>query len=139
MLNYPMKINWTPFAYTQLELINRIGTVTSGFIVGQDIGKFKTIENLLPVNFDENTIDAVYSSIYERIGDKLLGVFIKDPLLLPTHCADWFIEDIVMKIAFPNPEFYLFSLDKALHPLRIIKEYQDYKEYIPDHSRSHHV
>lgn len=133
MLNYLMKINWTPFAYTQLELIDRIGTVTSGFIIGRDIGKFKVIESLLPVNFDENSIGTVYKNIYERVGDQLLGVFLKDPLTLSIPCVEWFIEDIVMKITFPEPEFYYCSVDKNLQPLKVIKEYQDYKEYMPVH------
>lgn len=101
-----MKIRLTPTAAAQLELMGDM-TNKTGFVMGQDIGKFRIIENLLPVNFDETTIDEVYAKTYNKIGDKLIGVFFN-------HCepffSDWFIENIIVKIKYPRPEFYLYDV-----------------------------
>ena len=99
----------TPAALTRLELI--IGTLSNetGFIIGQDIGKYKIIEDLFPINFDENSADMVYSKVYSKIGDKLLGVFFNNREPFP---CDWFIEDIVINIKYPQPEFYFYHADE---------------------------
>ena len=70
-----MKIKLIPAAAALLELIGDTRTNKTGFVIGQDIGKFRIIENLLPVNFDETTINEVYAKAYNKIGDKLIGVF----------------------------------------------------------------
>ncbi len=103
-----MKIKLTPAAFTQLELTMGIRSHETGFIIGQRLGKHTIIENLFPVNFDENTIDDIYARIYDKYGDKLLGVFFNNKE--PFH-SDWFIEDLVMRIKFPRPEFYLYDAD----------------------------
>jgi hypothetical protein len=104
-----MKIRLIPTAAALLELIGDTRTNKTGFVVGQDIGKFRIIENLLPVNFDETTIDEVYAKAYNKIGDKLIGVFFN-------HCetfeSDWFIENIIIKIKEPRPEFYIYDVNK---------------------------
>ena len=103
-----MKIRLTPTAAAQLELIGETMTNKTGFILGQDIGKFRIIENLLPVNFDETNIDEVYARVLNKIGDKLIGVFFN-------HCeafaSDWFIENTIIKIKEPQPEFYLCDVN----------------------------
>ncbi|NIM11024.1 MAG: hypothetical protein GTO45_03480 [Candidatus Aminicenantes bacterium] len=103
-----MKIKLTPAALMQMELVAGIHSNETGFIIGQRIGKHTIIENLFPVNFDENTIDDVYARIYNKLGDKLLGVFFnnKEPFF-----SDWFIEDMVIRIKSPQPEFYLYDAD----------------------------
>lgn len=104
-----MKIRLTPTAAAQLELISDTMTNETGFVIGQDIGKFRIIENLLPVNFDETTINEVYAKAYNKIGDKLIGVFFN-------HCepfdSDWFIETVIIKIKEPQPEFYLYDVNQ---------------------------
>jgi hypothetical protein len=105
-----MKIRLTPTAADQLELIGDTMTNKTGFIIGQDIGKFRIIENLLPVNFDETTINEVYAKAYNKMGDKLIGIFFN-------HCepffSDWFIENLVIKIKDQQPEFYLYDVNKT--------------------------
>ena len=104
-----MKVRLTPTALTQLELITTAATNETGFIMGQAIGQFRVIEHLLPVNFDETTIHQIYAKTYNKIGDKLMGVFFN-------HCepfnSDWFIEDIIIKIKHPQPEFYYYDINK---------------------------
>lgn len=104
-----MKIKLIPTATALLELIGDTRTNKTGFVIGQDIGKFRIIENLLPVNFDETTINEVYAKAYNKIGDKLIGVFFSHN---ETFDSDWFIENIIIKIKKPKPEFYLYDVNK---------------------------
>jgi len=113
-----VKVNLTPAALTQLELI--IGTFANetGFIIGQDIGKYKVIEGLFPINFYEGTIDTVYPWVYSKINDKLMGVFFNNR---EPFSSDWFIEDIIIKIKYPQPEFYFYDVDKKYIRLPEVK------------------
>jgi hypothetical protein len=113
-----MKIKLTPAALTQLELVAAVHTNETGFIIGASIGKHKIIENLFPVDFDETTIDDVYAGIYEKLGHKLLGVFFnhKEPFF-----SDWFIEDLVLRIKSPQPEFYFYDADNQYIRLPEVK------------------
>jgi len=104
-----MKIRLTPTAAVQIELLGDTMTNETGFVFGQDIGKFRIIENLLPVNFDETTIDEIYTKAYKKIGDKLIGVFFNH---CDTFASDWFIENIIIKIKEPQPEFYLYDVNQ---------------------------
>lgn len=104
-----MKIRLTPTAITQLGVINATTSNETGFIIGQDIGKFRIIEYLLPVNFNETTINEIYAKVYNETGGKLIGVFFNQ---CEPFFSDWFIEDIVMKIESPQPEFYLYNENK---------------------------
>ena len=104
-----MKIKLIPTAAALLELIGDTRTNKTGFVIGQEIGKFRIIENLLPVNFDETTINEVYAKAYNKLGDKLIGVFFNHN---ETFDSDWFIENIIIKIKKPQPEFYLYDVNK---------------------------
>jgi hypothetical protein len=101
-----MNIKFTPSARTQLELV--IGTLSNdtGFIIGQEFGKIRLIEELFPINFDESSVDMLYAKMYSKHGDRLMGVFFNnsEPFL-----NDWFIEDIIIKIKYPQPEFYFYE------------------------------
>ncbi len=110
----PMKISLTPNASTILELIAGSLTHETGFITGRDIGHFRIVENLIPINFNESAIDEVYSKAYRRLGDKLLGVFFNNR---ETFSSDWFIENIILKIKSSQPEFYLYGVDHKIHPV----------------------
>jgi hypothetical protein len=107
--NMAMKIKLIPTAAALLELIGDTRTNKTGFVIGQDIGKFRIIENLLAVNFDETTINEVYAKAYNKLGDKLIGVFFNHN---ETFDSDWFIENIIIKIKKPQPEFYLYDVNK---------------------------
>jgi hypothetical protein len=103
-----MKIKFTPSARTQLELV--IGTLSNdtGFIIGQEFGKIRLVEEMFPINFDESSVDSLYAKMYRKVGDRLMGVFFNnsEPFL-----SDWFIEDIIIKIKYPQPEFYFYEAE----------------------------
>ncbi len=104
-----MKIKFTPDALTRLELVIGMLSNDTGFLIGEEFGKIKLIEELFPINFDKDTIDMLYARMYSKVGDKLLGVFFNnsEPFL-----SDWFIEDIIIKIKYPQPEFYFYDADE---------------------------
>jgi hypothetical protein len=104
-----MKIKVTQAARTQLALIADMLSTQTGFIMGQDIGKFRVIENLFPANFNETTIDEVYAKVYSKFGDKLTGVFFNNT---EPFASDWFIGDTVIIIKYAQPEFFLFDADR---------------------------
>jgi hypothetical protein len=115
-----MKIKLTPGALIQLELIAETRTNKTGFLFGMDIGKFTMIESLMPVNFDETTIDDIYAAVCIKMGDKIKGVFFNNQEPFPSQ---WFIEDIIMKVKFPDPEFY--SYDYNLNFTRLPHDEED--------------
>lgn len=106
-----MKINFTPDARLQFHLIQETPSIQNGFVVGQNIGKHLIIENIFPVNFNEKSIDSVYSLYYDEMGEKLAGVFFnnREPFL-----CDWFLEDIIIKITPQKQEVgvYLYDFEK---------------------------
>jgi hypothetical protein len=104
-----MKINLTPAAISQVELIGDMEVIQTGFIIGSVIGKHIIIQQLFPVHFDESNIDQVYGKMFSRVGEHLVGVFFNhsEPFF-----SDWFLEDVVLKINHPihQSEFYLYDI-----------------------------
>jgi len=109
-----MKIRLTQTARQQLAVIVDTYSNETGFMLGQDIGKYRIIEGFLPINFYETDIDEIYAKIYSKIGKKLVGVFFNNK---EAFHSEWFIEDVVIKIKHPQPEFYLYNAD--MKPVRL--------------------
>lgn len=103
-----MNIKFTPEALTQLELV--IGTLSNetGFLVGQNMGKIRVVESLFPINFDRGNLNMLYAKMYSKLGDRLMGVFFNNS---EPFESDWFIEDIIIRIKYPQPEFYFYDID----------------------------
>ena len=110
-----MKIRLTPTALAQLEWLAETGTNQTGFISGQDLGNFRIIETLFPINFNPANLDEVYEKTYSKIGDKLLGVFFNrcEPFF-----SDWLVENLIMTLTYPQLEFYLYGVNQRLKPLQ---------------------
>lgn len=106
-----MKIDLTPTAAQQAELIAEMEVIKTGFLLGNIMGKHIIVEQLFPVNFNEGNINAIYGLMTNRLKGKLLGVFFNNMDLFPT---DWFLEDVIIKINPPHrrPEFYIYDIDK---------------------------
>jgi hypothetical protein len=109
-----MNIKFTPPALAQLQLVMDALTDETGFLTGQSMGKIRIIESIFPARFDEKSIDELYAGIYRKMGDQLMGVFFnrREPFE-----SDWFIEDIIIKIKDPQPEFYFYDVDHRYIPL----------------------
>ena len=101
-----MKIRFTPRAQKQLDMIKDLDPAATGFVSGIEIGKYVIIENLVPVNFDESNIDEVYSEIYSKTGEKLIGPFFKNNTFFKN---EWFLSDIIIEIGEKKCESYLYK------------------------------
>ncbi|MCK4765855.1 MAG: hypothetical protein KAW12_26885, partial [Candidatus Aminicenantes bacterium] len=53
------------------------------FVLGIEIGKHIIVEELFPVNFQEDNIDAVYQEVIDKKGEKLIGPFFKRAVPAP--------------------------------------------------------
>lgn len=106
-----MKINLTPAATRQAELIADMTVIETGFLMGGVLGKHIIVEQLFPVNFNEENIDEIYGKMVGRVGEKLLGVFFNNRAPFP---SDWFLEDVIIKInpSQRQPEFYICDVEK---------------------------
>ena len=106
-----MKIDLTPEAETQAELIRDMNTVENGFLMGTVMGKHIIIEALFPVNFNEKTIDDAYRKMIEKHGDRVMGVFFNNrgPFL-----SEWFLEDVILTIdaKMQRWEPYIYEFEK---------------------------
>lgn len=109
-----MEITLTTTAQTQLNLITEVASNGTGFLMGQDMGRFRIIESLLPVDFTEATIDDIYSRMVQKTGNKLLGVFFHN--IKPFH-NEWLWEDIILEIRNTEPLFYRYDPEKG--PVRV--------------------
>jgi len=109
-----MKVHLTPGAQEKIELIRALKTPGTGFLFGTRLGQYLLLEDLLPLAFDEHGLEPVYAQVFERQGEKLLGVYFMNR---PIFLDDWFIGDIILEIADPGLSFYLCSPDKRPLPL----------------------
>ncbi len=106
-----MKIDLTPAAVRQSELIAEMDVIETGFLMGSVLGKHIIVEQLFPVNFNEGNIDEIYGKMVGNVGEKLLGVFFNNRAPFP---SDWFLEDVIIKInpLHRQPEFYVYDVEK---------------------------
>lgn len=108
-----MKIDLTPAAARQAELIADMAAIETGFLMGGVIGAHIVIEELFPVNFNEENIAEIYGKMFDKMGEKLLGVFFNNKAPFP---SDWFLEDVIIKInplpLHRQPEFYIYDVEK---------------------------
>ena len=106
-----MKIDLTPEARTQAELIRDMNTVENGFLMGTVMGKHIIIEALFPVNFNEKTISDAYRTMLDKNGDRVMGVFFnnREPFL-----SEWFLEDVIMTIDAETQrwESYIYEFEE---------------------------
>ncbi len=101
-----MKIHFTPEAKTQLRLISKLDTISTGFTTGIEIGKHVIIENLFTVDFDETNIAKVYAEVLKEKGDKLMGPFFKNSKFFD---SDWFRGDLIIKIGSKKNESFFYE------------------------------
>jgi hypothetical protein len=112
---WTMKIRLTPPALVQLEWLAKTDSNQTGFITGLDLGRFRIIETLFPINFTPSDFDAVCEKTYSQIGNKMLGVFFYR--CAPFFC-DWLMENLIVQLDYPQIEFFLYDVNRRLKPLQ---------------------
>lgn len=103
-----MEVRFSSRANFQLSLFFDLGLKETGFLVGKDLGKYKIIESLIPISFNKKNICDVYTKAYNRIGNRLMGVFFFNKLIF---LDDWFIEDIIIKVKDNDIKVFLCEID----------------------------
>lgn len=115
-----MKIRFSSRANSQLSLFSDLGLRETGFVVGMDLGKYKIIESLIPISFNKKNICGIYRKIYNKIGNRLMGVFFFNKYIF---LDDWFIEDIIIKVKDNDIKVFLYEInskssEKALQEIK---------------------
>ena len=106
-----MKVHLTPEAKRHLNLYRRLENVSTGFLIGNEIGKHIMVDSLIPLAFDERNIDHVYNAVLKEYGTKLIGLFFAEKHFF---LNDWFMGDVILKFDEQNMVFYHFDLDKTM-------------------------
>lgn len=103
-----MEVRFSSRANSQLSLFFDLDLKETGFLVGEDLGKYKIIESLIPISFNKKNICDVYRKAYNRIGNKLMGVFFFNKYIF---LDDWFIEDIIIKVKDNDIKVFLYEIN----------------------------
>ena len=90
-----MKLQLTPSALREINVLRSAGYKGTGFLLGSTIGRFILINQLLPLDFKRENGSNVYRSVCASYQQRLQGVFFcrRRPFAL-----DWFLHDLVMVI-----------------------------------------
>jgi hypothetical protein len=105
-----MKIRFASEARRQFDLLLRLDSGETGFIVGRDIGGFRIIKNFFSVHFHRKNIGEVYETFLHEMNEELLGVFFINRRLF---VSDWFCEDIILKIEGQQATFFDCRFDSV--------------------------
>jgi hypothetical protein len=90
-----MKVQLTPAALQEIKVLRSSGYKGTGFLLGSVIGRFVIIDQLMALDFDRDSADAVYRSVCASYQQRLQGVFFCRRRLF---VLDWFLQDLVMVI-----------------------------------------
>ena len=101
-------LNYTVEAHHQIQLVRQLITIKNGFILGTKIGKHLIIKQMMPANFNKDTLSESYLHVFNQQGIGLLGVFFN---YSKPFFDDWLIEDIIFIIDH-NKELRLFTYDQ---------------------------
>ncbi|MCX6553600.1 MAG: hypothetical protein NTZ12_01075 [Candidatus Aminicenantes bacterium] len=119
-----MKVQLTPAALREISVLRSIGYKGAGFLLGDAIGHFVIIDQLLVLDFSREHGDDVYRSVLASYRQRLQGVFFcrRRPFVL-----DRFLQDLVVvidgdEIEIRHCEFSASKRKAVLVPLLEDKE-----------------
>jgi hypothetical protein len=112
-----MKIEFSPTSRSQLDVLIETKSKETGFIFGFNMGQYKIIDSFFPLRFNRSSLNRIYPRIFNRFGDRLIGVFfINDPVFM----SDWFLEQMIVEVRDQNTEIYMCRFDDGFHQKRLI-------------------
>jgi hypothetical protein len=112
-----MNVQLLPGALKEIEALRASGYRGAGFLLGTVIGRFLLVEQLLPLDFNRRSGDAVYAPLWEKYGQRLQGVFF---CRKPPFASDWFIGDLVMAIRPSQIEILVCEFSAAKRRGRLV-------------------
>ena len=101
-----MKIVFTPEALAMVHFISNSESPVNGFVLGNEIGKYKIISGFIPFRLNKKNVNRLYSNFYEKFGTKLKGIFFFNGDLF---LNDWFIDDLIIKIYQPRIKIFYYN------------------------------
>lgn len=112
-----MKIEFSPKSRSQLDVLIELESKETGFIFGFNTGQYRLIDTFFPIRFTRGSIKRIYSQVFNRFRNRLIGVFfINEPVFL----SDWFLEQMIVDVQNQKPEIYLCRFDDGSHQKRLI-------------------
>ncbi|MBN2398827.1 MAG: hypothetical protein JXI33_00640 [Candidatus Aminicenantes bacterium] len=96
-----MKVQLTPAVLQGITVLRSSGYKGAGFLLGSTIGRFIIIEQLLPLDFNRDSVNNIYRSVCASYQQRLQGVFFcrRRPF-----ATDWFLYDLVLVIGHDHIE-----------------------------------
>jgi len=120
-----MKVQLTPAALGEVAILRSSGYKGAGFLLGSAIGRFTIIEQLLPLDFNRDSADAVCRSVLANCQQRLRGVFFcrRRPLAL-----DWFLHGWVMVIGSDQIELRRCEFSQRRHQAVLLPLFEEQEE-----------
>jgi len=124
-----MKVQLTPAVLQEIAVLRAAGYKGTGFLLGNTIGHFVIIEQLLPLDFMRDNGDDVYRSVCASYQQRLQGVFFcrRRPFVL-----DWFLHDLVMVIGADQIEIRGCEFSDQKQKTVLIPLWEDKEEKWPN-------
>jgi hypothetical protein len=124
-----MKVQLTPAALREITVLRSSGYKGAGFLLGSTIGRFRIIEQLLPLDFKRENGDEVYRSVCAAYRQRLQGVLFcrRRPFAL-----DWFLHDLVMVIGGDQIEVLGCEFSEQKRKALLVPILEDKEEQWPN-------
>ena len=120
-----MKVQLTPAVLREITVLRASGYKGAGFLLGSALGRFTIIEQLLPLDFNRDSADAVCRSVLANYQERLRGVFFcrRRPLAL-----DWFLQGLVMVIGSDQIELRSCEFSERRRQAVLVPLFEDQEE-----------
>jgi hypothetical protein len=105
-----VKIEFTRQALTKRNILSKIRTKETGFILGSQLGNYKIIEDLCAFRFDSRNINRLYSIFFKHFEGRLIGTFFMNS---EYFLNDWFLENIIIRFQENDLYIFLYHLDES--------------------------
>jgi hypothetical protein len=105
-----VKIEFTRQALTKRNILSKIRTKETGFILGSQLGNYKIIEDLFAFRFDSRNINRLYSIFFKHFEGRLIGTFFMNS---EYFLNDWFLENIIIRFQENDLYIFLYHLDES--------------------------
>jgi hypothetical protein len=103
-----MKIEFSPGARLQLDVLSELDSIETGFLFGFNMGRYLIIESFFPLRFTKNSINRIYPQVFNHFSDRLLGVFF---INRKAFLNDWFLENIILQVKDHSQKIFLCRFD----------------------------
>jgi len=102
-----VKLKICPAVKKELDIISDLNQAVSGFMIGDKIGNFIIIKQILWIPINPDNLDEQYSKLIQAFGLNVRGViFVNKEIVL----NPWFLDDIIIVINRKKRDDYIYSI-----------------------------